>query len=119
MSASQDDKTSELIQRLTRRTQASKLRWAVQADDATAFSVSLENGSISIYSRDGDGLPPTRIDILNPDGVVVRSVESETSEVNPASNPLYGLWLAVRDSAGPAGPVLDGLLQELDDDIPF
>jgi hypothetical protein len=119
MSVDPQNKTAELIRRLTKRTDERKIRWAPQSDDGTAFTVTLENGSVSLISQDGDGLPPTVLEILNPDGVVVHRTESEIRRADPANNPIFALWLAVQQASGPAGPVIDGLLDELDDTLPF
>lgn len=60
------------------------------------------------------------VNILSPDGVVLSTVTHDGAE-EPTTGPIYNLWAAARDSASPAGPVIDAMLKDLsdDDDIPF
>lgn len=112
-----EEKLLRLLDELHQRHQAGSTKWKEQVQDLS-FSLSLPRSGVILTSRDGDGLPPFVIELLDAEGVV--SERYVTDESDPLNHAVGVLFASVRRATSTAGAAIDAVLQDLqDDDIPF
>jgi hypothetical protein len=103
-----------LCDRLADATRAGSAKWRVEGEDT--FLWNGEQGSVSVQSRDKDGIPPYQLVVFNANGVKVEELTSQLLENDePAewNEPLAVLYRSARRSALNADEVIDALIQAL------
>jgi hypothetical protein len=112
---------TELTTRLLEATQQGKVEWTPV--DATSFSIETARGTISLRSRDADGVGPFVFSIYNDDGIEVESYTTHRDEAGPAwSMKVEQLFDAARRQSLGVDDVIKGIEEELglgDDSLPF
>ena len=110
------DKTTALVERLLRKTEAGKLKWSSGIDGET-FSVDLAGGIVSVYRSyfEHDERPGVRyqVDICDEDGHPAVSQKSDFTR-DFEDGPLVRLYEAARSAARNADELLDELLTSLE-----
>jgi hypothetical protein len=103
-----------LCDRLADATRAGRAKWRVEGEDT--FLWDGEQGSVSVQSRDKDGVPPYQLVVFNANGVKVEELTSQLLENDePAewNEPLAVLYRSARRSALNADEVTDALIEAL------
>jgi hypothetical protein len=103
-----------LCDRLADATRAGRAKWRVEGEDT--FLWDGEQGSVSVQSRDKDGVPPYQLVVFNANGVKVEELTSQLLENDePAewNEPLSVLYRSARRSALNADEVIDALIAAL------
>lgn len=119
------DKHFRLIEKLIRQTKMGKLEWR-SAADGNGFQISFRTNAVLIRERNISGSLDYIIDLIDEMGSVVESFTDD--ELNDAEGISAGgkyfermgllLELARRSALG-SDKVLDSILDDLGDDIPF
>jgi hypothetical protein len=111
--------------KLLAATQSGNAHWVAASD--TVFVFSGPGTSVSLSSLDGDGRPPVRLEVLNANGEVVKSANSETvynDQTDQSSlidtewnKSLHSLYELAQDSATGAKAAIASLIEYLDADL--
>ncbi|MDT7572578.1 MAG: hypothetical protein QOE05_2752 [Actinomycetota bacterium] len=113
----------ELAERMTRATDSGSVKWSPNDDTGTSFSYSTREASISIRSKDGDGVHPFILEVFDSGGVMVESLASGYTEIpdDPWASTgfvwnaaLEGLYGAARRNALNIDSVIDSLLRSIE-----
>jgi len=104
---SESERIDSIVAALLSRTTDGDASWYEGETDSYVY----ESGSatVIIKSRDNDGVAPYQLRILNEDGAVVSTVNSDYSD----SSALALLYLAARESVRKVDHTLDTLLRDL------
>ena len=116
---------------LLRATSDGRTKWI--STSPTQFQLSTKSGTTMIYSRDGDGIAPFVLSVLDPNGVQIEALETDWEarvgvRVPKQQNvPLERLYQLARSQALNIDQVVNGILDDLGrsnddvdpDDIPF
>jgi hypothetical protein len=103
-----------LCERLADATRAGTAKWRGEGEDT--FLWAGEQGSVSVQSRDKDGVPPYQLAVFDASGVKVEEITSQLLENDqPAewNEPLAVLYRSARRSALNADEVIDALIETL------
>lgn len=123
MSEPMPSDVARLIRALVDRSQRGELKWQPVEGHDTGFLHTGRAGSVSIVSRDGDGMHPFVFSILTPEGVVGdswSSVHGGQRGYTDYAPTLEALYHIARRSAAGSTTLVNDLLKEIEpDDIPF
>jgi hypothetical protein len=116
------DKQKKLVDLLLKKTSAGELDWRETPDDQK-FQVSLKSGSVRIEELEKPSTIDFEIQVLNEDGVVVESF-LDTDLDGGSQEPKWfkkmkDLHELARRTVTGSEKILNSLLDELEDEMPF
>jgi hypothetical protein len=126
-----DARIESILVNLVNLTKAGRLDWAADYRNnksgmtVASYTTSLTQTSLTIWSSDGDGLPPFYLEISNSNGEPVEEISTNQQEhfikspliqsVDTQSQLLQELYVAAKRNALNADVILNQLLEELNE----
>ncbi|MFE6409035.1 hypothetical protein ACFVOR_19150 [Streptomyces sp. NPDC057837] len=106
-----DGKINDLLKKLTRATVSKRIEWVAVPGtwgEPTKFTTSLVDKTLTVWSKDDDGLPPFHFAIYGPDGQQIEEIQAG----DPFSY-IQELYETVRRTVLDVDSTIDDLIAEL------
>ncbi len=115
-----------LMRDLASITHADRVKWTTTDRSQQSFSLSRPQGTVTVFSIDGDGTPPYGFVMYDPDGIQLEEILEDAHQSGTYDAALARLFQAARANALNITATLDAWTADLDklaptphDDEPF